>query len=179
MTQTHTLTADQFARIGGERPCELIDGVVHEMTPAGYDHGWIAGNLHVLIGQHAMAKKLGRVCAAETGFLLARDPDTVRAPDVSFVRAERSQAAEPGYFRGAPDLAVEVVSPHDRVQDINDKVRAWLDAGTRLVWVIWPSTRSVSVHRSATTVETLAQTATLDGDQVLPGFSCRVGEIFA
>jgi Uma2 family endonuclease len=118
--------------------------------------------------------------AAETGFQIARDPDTVRAPDVGFVLSER-EPGEPvkGYFPGPPDLAVEVLSPDDRASEVLAKVRDWLAAGCRRVWVVDPRTRTVSVYRSPSEIVVLSESDTLTDEELLPGFHLPVGEIFA
>ncbi len=173
------VTAEQLLSMRGPGRRELIAGEVREMTPAGHMHGRIANNLSFLLSAHVRRAELGLVYAAETGFLIAREPDTVRAPDVAFVGRDRAVADAPGYFPGAPDLAVEVVSPDDRVQDLEEKTQAWLAAGTKLVWVVWPNTRTVSVHRPGAPVATLREDEELDGGDVVPGFACRVGDVFA
>lgn len=149
------------------------------MTPAGRVHGQIANNVAYVLTAHVKQHALGVVYAPETGFVLARDPDTVRAPDAAFVRTDRLVEDADGYFPGPPDLAVEVVSPSDRVQDVEAKAKAWLDAGTRLVWVVWPNTRTVSVHRAGAAVATLREDEPLEGGDVVGGFACSVAEIFA
>src|SRR5262245_48530121 len=113
---------------------ELIYGELTTMSPGGREHGWVALNIGASLRQHVRALGLGRTYAAETGFLLARDPDLLRAPDAAFVRKERLAAEDQstGYFVGAPDLAVEVVSPNDRPVEIDEKVATWLAYGTRL-----------------------------------------------
>jgi Uma2 family endonuclease len=117
---------------------------------------------------------------AETGFQISRDPDTVRAPDVAFVRAERLPAAEPlGFFPGAPDLAVEVLSPSDRAGEVLAKVQDWLEAGCRAVWVVDPHTQTISDYRSRSEVVVFSGADTLTGGTVLPGFSVSLPEIFA
>ena len=151
------------------------------MTPAGGDHGRIAGNLSGLLWAHVRLKKLGVVYAAETGFILARDPDTVRSPGVSFIRADRVPGPEEhkGFLPICPDLAVEVVSPHDSVQTVGDKARAWLHAGTALVWVLWSATSTITVYLSAGQITTIGEDDVLDGDDVVRGFKCSVSEVFA
>jgi Uma2 family endonuclease len=121
------------------------------------------------------------VYAAETGFLLEQDPDTVRAPDVAFVRRERIQKAGTveGYWIGAPDLAVEVLSPSDTVRRIEGKVAEWLESGSRLVWVVSPKMHTVTVYRSLTEIVVLTEKDTLDGGDVVPGFQIPIAEIFA
>jgi Uma2 family endonuclease len=118
--------------------------------------------------------------AAETGFRISRDPDTVRAPDVAFVCAQRVPRRIPrGYFDGAPDLAVEVLSPEDRASEVMAKVQDWLEAGCREVWVVDPKTQTVSVHRSRNETLILHAADRLISDALLPGFSLSVAEIFA
>ena len=172
------MTAEELRWQTNANPCELVDGELHRMTPAGYEHGRICGNLTVVLGWYVRHNKLGVICTSETGFVLKRDPDTVRAPDLAFIAAENAPELESAFYPGAPDLAVEVVSPGDRVQEVEDKAGAWVDAGASLVWVVWPSTRSVSIHRPQAKVVTLGEAETLDGGQVVPGFTCPVREIF-
>jgi Uma2 family endonuclease len=111
--------------------------------------------------------------------LIGQDPDTVRAPDIAFVTAARlSEPVPQGYFSGPPDLAVEVVSPHDRVSEVEEKVQDWLDAGCREVWVVSPRFRRITVYRSPTDIRVLTAGDVLESAELLPGFSCRVGEVF-
>ena len=110
----------------------------------------------------------------------AHDPDTVRAPDIAFIRKDHVPREKPkeAYWPGAPDLAVEVVSPGDTVSEVDEKVQEWLDAGAMMVWVVKPRSRSVIVYRSATDVKILTEKDDLSGEDVLPGFRCGVREIF-
>jgi Uma2 family endonuclease len=160
---------------------ELAKGVLIKMTPAGAKHGTIAGRLFKLLAGFVDDRGMGVVCAAETGFKLELAPDTVRAPDISFVSKERLPAGGPpdGYWPFAPDLAVEVVSPADTAGEVMAKVIAYLEAGTRLVWVVYPKTETVVVHRPAGEARVLRGEDTLDGGELLPGFTCKVREIFA
>ena len=178
---TQLMTADDLWRLpqDGQRH-ELVRGELRTTPPAGFDHGAKVVNLTLPLAQHVRAKQLGVVVGAETGFVLARDPDTVRAPDMAFVRQERIPAAgnPRGYWDGAPDLAVEVVSPGDTYSEVEEKVDDWLAAGTRMVWVVNPRRRSVTVYRSRTAIAILAENDLLDGQDVVPGFSSRVGDIF-
>ncbi len=159
---------------------ELVRGEVVRLTPAGAEHGVIAQQLAEKLSQHVRAHRLGLVCAAETGFLLFRDPDTVRAPDVSFVSRERvAEVGIPqGYWPFAPDLAVEVVSPGDRFQDLMEKICDYFAAGARRVWLVEPRSRTVSVYRSPTDVRVLTVADELDGEDVLPGFRLPVTDLF-
>lgn len=171
-------TAEELLRAGDIGRCELIRGELHVMIPAGYEHGRITVNLATPIAIHAKVNSLGTVVAAETGFRLAHNPDTVRAPDVAFVRADRP-GPDRGYYPGAPDLAVEVLSPDDRPGYVRDKVAEWLEAGTRAVWVVDPRTRAVVVHEPGGEPRKYGEADTLPGGEVLPGFELAVAEVFA
>jgi Uma2 family endonuclease len=133
------------------------------------------------LARHVEANDLGVVFAAETGFRLASDPDTVRAPDVAFViktRVEEVGEFE-GFWPGAPDLAVEVISPGDSYTEVEEKVEEYLQAGARAVWVVDPRRRTITVYRSLTDITILTENDTLEGGDLIPGFSCRVAEVFA
>ena len=172
-------TAEELLRAGDIGRCELVRGELRMMIPAGYEHGRITMNLSTPIAIHAKANGLGTVVAAETGFRLARDPDTVRAPDVAFVHADRPGPADRGYYAGPPDLAVEVLSPDDRPGYVREKVAEWIEAGTRAVWVVDPHTRKVTVHEPGGEPRVLDDTDTLPGGNVLPGFEFAVAEVFS
>jgi Uma2 family endonuclease len=120
------------------------------------------------------------VFGAETGFLLETDPDTVRAPDGAFVSRERAQTVGrvTGYWPGAPDLAIEVISPNDLYTEVEEKVAIWLAHGTRMVIVVNPRRRTIAVHRSPTEVRHLTADAVLDGEDVVPGWSVPVKDLF-
>lgn len=148
------------------------------MSPAGGRHGAIAIELSWRLARHVKAQQLGQVFAAETGFLIARDPDTVRAPDIAFVASPRDQQITDAFFPGPPDLAAEIVSPSDRYTEVEQKVRMWLDAGCRLVWVIDSALRSITVYRPGPQTRILSEQDTLDGEDVVPGFKCVVAELF-
>lgn len=157
---------------------ELVRGVLVVREPAGGRHGRVANELSRVIGNHVHAHALGAVYAAETGFTLARRPDTVRAPDVAFVQRERLPDPEPtGFPDLAPDLVVEVVSPADRAGEILAKVADWLTAGTRLVWVVDPEQRRARVYRPDGSEMIVTADGALDGEDVLPGFSCPLASI--
>ena len=181
-TQTRPITADDLLRMPDDGfRYELVEGNLREMAPAGHQHGRIAINVSMPLAQHVKANNLGVVYAAETGFKLASNPDTVRAPDVAFVRRERVESVgdSEGFWPGAPDLAVEVVSPGDSYTDVEEKVFDWLDAGTRLVIVANPRKRLVTVYRSLTEVVVLTEADVLDGGDVVPGFTMPVKDIFS
>ena len=147
---------------------------------AGGEHGSVASNLHRLLAPFVWSHKLGVTLIADTGYILSRDPDTVRAPDLSFVARVRIPATgmPVGYWPIAPDLAVEVISPSEEVNDIQNKVIAYLNAGTQMLWVVFPRTRTVTVYRSLQNVRILTADDTLSGEEVVPGFACQVAELF-
>ena len=148
------------------------------MTPPGYDHGDVTLALGELLRRHVREHQLGKALA-EVGFIIALDPDTVLAPDLAFVRKDRVPiGGNPKFFSGPPDLAVEVVSPNDTVNEVEDKVLDWIEGGTSMVWVVNPKHRRVTVHRSLTDVVVLDENDTLDGDPVVAGFRCQVRDIF-
>ena len=150
------------------------------MSPAGGEHGSIVASVTAPLTLFVKQHGLGRIYGAETGFQIARDPDTVRAPDVGFVAAAR-MGAKPsrGFVPGPPDLAIEVVSPHDRASEVLSKVYDWLDAGCRAVWVVDPATRTVTIYRDSREAVILTSSDTLSGGELLPGFSAAVARFFA
>ena len=150
------------------------------MTPAGFDHGWIGQRLGTRLSVFVEGNRLGVVTGSDTGFVLARNPDTVRAPDVAFIsRARVPESPTPGFFEGPPDLAVEVISPSDRASDLLAKVQEWLAWGCLAVWVADPQKKTVSVYQSRGAVTLLKPGDRLDGGDVLPGFSLAVDELFS
>jgi Uma2 family endonuclease len=181
-TRTRLMTADEFLQMPDDHlHHELVRGEVLTMSLPGGEHGEVAGEIFRLIANHVRQTKLGKTYAAETGFLIERDPDTVRGADVGFVRTERlAQITKPKkHVPFAPDLAVEVVSPNDRTDAIEEKVQEWLMAGSKAVWLANPTTRSVTVHRPGAEPITLTEDQEIDGGDVLPGFACRVGLFFS
>ena len=176
-----SFTAEELLCLPTEgRRMELVRGKVYEMPPAGARHGSVAHKIARLLGNHVESRDLGRIFAAETGFTLERDPDTMRAPDAAFVARHRLPQGElpDGFLELAPDLAVEVVSPSDNSRQVREKADGWLLAGTRLVWVINPAARAAMVYRSPDDVQPLTEEDSLDGEDVVPGFSCPLRELF-
>ena len=171
------LTADELLHVRIPDKCvELVRGVLVVREPPGGRHGRIAMNLGVELTNYVRTRELGVVYAAETGFTLARHPDTVRAPDVAFVHRDRLPTPEPiGFPDLAPDLVVEVLSPGDRPGGLLAKIADWLSAGTRLVWVIDPERRLARVYRQDGTERIVAAAESLDGEDVVSGFSCPLG----
>lgn len=182
ITQTQAVTADDLLELPDDGfRYELVRGELKKMPPAGYEHGVVAMDLALSLGQHVKVNDLGKVTAAETGFKLTSEPDTVRAPDVAFVSRERLEALGPvkGYWPGAPDLAVEVVSPGDTYSEVQGKVFEWLDAGTRLVLVLDKKKRTVTAYRSRTDIVVLRENDTLDGGDVVLGWTLALKDLFA
>lgn len=180
---TQLITAEELLRMPDDGfRYELVKGELRKMAPASHQHGRIAMLISVSLGHHILTRKLGMVYAAETGFTIARNPDTVRAPDFSFIRQEVIEKfGEPdeAYWPGAPDLVVEVISPGDTYTEVEEKVFNWLEAGTRMVSVINPRKKAVTVYRSLNDVKVLTENDTLDGADVVPGWQMAVKDLFA
>lgn len=178
-TTYHSLTAEQFLGLGDIGPSELLRGELVMMSPASFNHGWIAGNIYAALFSFVKPRRLGIVATAEAGFVIERNPDTVRVPDVSFTRFERiPQEGVTGFFPGAPDLAVEVLSPSDRSVDVAAKAADWLAAGCDTVWIVDPRAHNVFVHRRGEAVSTYSEAETLACENLLAGFALPVAEIF-
>jgi Uma2 family endonuclease len=160
---------------------ELVEGELRTMTPTGGAHGVVAGNLLGVLFQHVQAHALGKLFTEATGFQLKRNPDTVRCPDVGFVRADRlpPEGIGPGFLQLAPDLAVEVVSPSDTVSELGEKVDEYAAAGVRVVWIVDPANRTVTIHETGRSVRILREGDVLDGGDVVPGFRYEVAGLFA
>lgn len=181
-TQVQLMTADELLALPrGQFRHELINGELITMSPAGHSHGKLIIRLTLPLAQHVKQNGLGEVYAAETGFKLRSNPDTVRAPDIAFINKRRVKEVgeTKGYWPGAPDLAVEVLSPDDRVSEVEQKVSEWLEAGTKQVWVVSPKMKTVTVYHSTTSIQVLSENDSLDGGDVVPGFHIPIAEIFA
>ena len=173
------MTADDLLRTSyHDKRTELVRGFLIVREPAGYRHGRVSMNLAFLLSKHVERTGAGQVVSGDTGFKLASDPDTVRAPDVAFISQERLPDPQTrGFPALSPDLVVEVLSPDDRPGETLAKVGDWLEGGARLVWVIDPERRVARVYRQDGTEMHLAETGTLEGEDVLPGFSSRLTSI--
>jgi len=176
-------TAEDLLAAGDVGPCELVRGEITMMSPAGFEHGVVTQRVAAILHAFVSKRGLGVVTAAETGFLLARAPDTVRAPDAAFVEAARvPRGRTVGYFEGAPDLAVEVLSPADlhdataRARAV-EKLRGWLEAGCREAWAIDPSSRTITIHRPAAPTAVFHEPDVISST-VLTGLKISVAEIF-
>ena len=179
MPPAELMTAEDLLHLNlPNKRTELVRGILVVREPAGYTHGRVAMNVAMKLGTHVEHGGAGQLFAAETGFTLARKPDTVRAPDVAFVRRDRLlDPATRGFPDLAPDLVVEVLSPDDRPGEVLAKVADWLSAGTRLVWVIDPERRAARVYRADGSQSFIREHESLVGEDVLPGFSCLLESI--
>lgn len=182
-TTAHRLTDADLLRLPQDgQKHELVDGEIR-VSPAGARHGAVAVRLTLRLGAFVVERKLGHIFESSTGFRWPGrkpdQPDNLRSPDLSFVATGRfPDEREPvGFVEFAPDLAVEVLSPDDRRRDVLEKIGEYLDAGTRLVWVIDPEKRTAAAYRSLTDVRVLAEGDALDGGDVLPGFACPLRDV--
>src|SRR5260221_4292405 len=179
--QSRLLTAEDFAALprDGLR-LELVRGELVAMAPSFADHGDIVGALHAELGYYIRSHHLGKIYGAETGFLIARNPDTVRAPDLAFIQSARlaPEASAPNWNPIIPDLVAEVVSSRDRATEVEEKVQMWLDAGVRLIWVAYPGRREIVAHRPGQPPRILATGDMLEGLDVVPDFAYPVAGIF-
>jgi len=180
-TETKPITAEELFHMpdDGYR-YELIRGELKQMTPAGYQHGRLVMNISTPLDQHVRNHNLGTVCTAETGYKIASNPDSVLAPDISFITRERVlQVGDiKEFWPGSPDLVVEVISPSDTHSEVEKKVFEWLEAGTRMVVTVTTPNRIVSVYRSRTDIVFLTEEDTLEGGDVVPGWEIAVKDIF-
>jgi len=180
-TATRLMTAEELEQMPDDGfQYELIEGVLRRMAPASFGPSNLPARLVTRIGPFVEQHGLGELTAADGGFVLERGPDTVVAPDVGFVRAERAPTGEAREHVAQipPDLAIEVVSPSDRVRDVNDKVERYLVAGVPLVWVFRPRRRTVTVRRAGQVPVVLRDGDVIDGEDVLPGFRLAVSDVF-
>lgn len=176
-----TLTAEEFWRLPETKmPRALVCGEVIETMPPGGRHGVIALKLSARLLDWAERGAHGCI-GVESGFILRRNPDTVRGPDISYVHAERipDTGVPEAFWELAPDLAVEIVSPSESADEVREKVRDYLAAGTALVWVVYPRTQEVMVYTPDGYARVYSQDDTLEAADLLPGFTCAVAELFA
>ncbi len=184
-TVTGLMTADEFFDSPYVEGFELINGKVVSKSsgfeidmPTGAKHGVVTDELESRMSYFVRENKLGRVFAAETGFILAEG--TVRGIDIAFVGNEKIAkfGIPDSFFPSAPDLAVEVISPGNSVEEIQDKVEQYLAAGTTLVWIVYPKRKMVHVHRQSNVIKVLRENDELTGEDILPNFKVRLIEIF-
>jgi Uma2 family endonuclease len=175
------MTAEQLLALDlPNTSTELVRGRLIVREPPNTYHGLLQSRLNLLVASFVHEHRLGAVFGQDTGFKIATDPDTVRAPDLAFVRQDRvALIGRRGYAALAPDLVAEILSPDDRPGEVLTKVGELLGAGVSLVWVIDPDRKVASAYRSDGTVTTVPENGDLDGDTVLPGFRCRLADVFA
>ncbi|HEY7356971.1 MAG TPA: Uma2 family endonuclease [Ktedonobacterales bacterium] len=181
------MTAEDLARLPDDvGKYELVEGRLVKMPPTGGGHDSIASRLHIALGAFVEAHNLGECTLSQAGYKLSQPgkQDTVLAPDLAFVRADRlpqpGTAAWDEFWQLAPDLVVEVVSPSESRPKMEARARQWLDAGAGLVWLIWPKAKQVEVWRPGSNkpTQTLSASDTLDGLDVVPGFSHPIARLF-
>ena len=169
-----------FALPNAEEKCELDKGEIHRMALAGGEHGKLSARLARILDEYVETHDLGVVCGAQAGFILRTGPDTFRAPDAAFVASAHlpPTGIPKGYWPFAPDLAVEVIAPEDRFEEMQAKVAKYFSAGTRLVWIVEPATRTIFVYQSIHKVQSLGEDEELSGGDVINGFSCPIKRMF-
>jgi len=179
-TGARPITGEELEGLPNSGPCELVLGRIVPMSPTGGEHGRIEGNFFRALDVFVRARRAGKVLVGEVGIFTHRNPDSVRGADVAFISNERYEKLESkrGFLKLAPELVVEVLSPHDSAAELAQKLREYFAAGVRLVWVADPETRRVRAHRSPTDVRELRETDRLLGDDVLPGFEIELAALF-
>ena len=177
--ETKLMTAEELWALpnNGTHRYELVRGELITMSPSSATHSNVAGRIAAFLGSYILEQRLGQPYTADGGFLMTTNPDTVFAPDFGFVRAERVVQIDK-FFPGPPDLAVEVISPSDTFNEVDEKVREYLAAGTRMVIVINPRNQSATVYTPTSTTR-LTIDDTLSGGDVVPGLALPLRELFS
>lgn len=181
-TRARMTAKDLWALVEGDLRLELVNGRVVEMSLPGAVHGRITGRIYFRLAEHVASHGGGEVLVGDVGFVLRlpTDPERVRGPDVAFISTNRlpEDGLPEGFFEGAPDLAVEVLSPSDTSADVQQRVRDFLEAGARLVWLVAPQARTVTVYRADGSARLLRDHEVLDGEDILPGLAILPEETF-
>jgi Uma2 family endonuclease len=173
------MTGEELLHRPDLNPCELVDGRVVPTMPTGDEHGDVEAELLMRLRAYGKETGRGRAVGGEVGIYIRRNPDTVRAADVVFISKERDlRPRAKGYFEIAPELVVEVLSPEDRMSRVREKLRDYFSAGVQVVWVVDPTLRRVLVHRSLADLTVLDDRQMLTDEELLPGFSVAVAELF-
>ena len=181
MATTGLMTVDEYEALADDGwRYELIGGVLRRMAPGGLEHGGIGVRIAHFLFAYVDARDLGLVVGADAAFLFERDPDVVWVPDVAFIRSARLPPRDQWrrVSRVLPDLAIEVVSPNDSPAGIAQKVAFYLAHGVPLVWVAYPATRRVAVHRPGEEPGWLGIGDVLDGEEIVPGFRLPLIDVF-
>ena len=177
-TTTNLMTAEELVDLPSGHRYELVKGVLLTMSPSGSDHGRVTMNLSLLLAHYIKANNLGIAFAAETGFKLEHNPDTVLAPDFAFINKTRSVQRSPGFLEMAPDLAVEVISSTKTRREAERKAAQWLSFGVQLVWIVNCQKRTVEVVSAEGTKTLFRESEEVLDESVLPGLRPAVAEIF-
>ena len=180
-TSTALMTAEELMQLPDDGfRYELVNGELEKMSPPGFPHGRVAMRLGIYVGKFILDQGLGEAVAAETGFKLTSNPDTVLAPDFAFVTNEQFEQGKDieGYWPGPPELAVEVLSPSDRAGKVKQKISRWFNFGTKQVWIVDPKHSTVTVFRSPSDVTVFSGSDDLEAQDLLPGFRISLGQIF-
>ena len=181
-TTEKLLTAEEFEQLPDDgKRYELIDGELRQMAPTVNWHGEVESKLVVRVGSHVEAHRLGIVSCGETLYIVRRNPDRVRAADIAFIRQERVPPLEARQhvMEVIPDLVVEILSKHDTVAEIHDKIEDWLNAGVQMLWIVDPFRRTVTIYQPGCDPTILGEHGFLEGDPVVAGFRCPMADIFA
>jgi Uma2 family endonuclease len=181
-TTEKLLTAEEFEQLPDDgKRYELIDGELREVAPTVNWHGEVEINLGTLLNVHVRAQGLGRVSCGEVLYVVRRNPDRVRAADIAFIRQDRVPPLEARQhiMEVIPDLVAEILSKHDTIEEISDRIDDWLNAGVRMLWIVDPFRRTVTIYQPGHDPVLLSERTTLQGDPVVPEFHCPVAEIFA
>jgi len=179
MVLTHAASTQDLTEITKkDERFELVEGVLTPMAPVDLNHGRVHANLFRLLDNHVHQRRLGQV-VSEVGFTLKRDPDSVLAPDLAFIGADRYPEEKPGFVELAPDLIVEIISPGNVLGDIERKVAIYLEAGVTLIWIVYPRQRQIVAHTPDNPPAVFAESDQISGGEVLPGLVIPVSEVFA
>jgi Uma2 family endonuclease len=176
--QTRLITGEELLAMEGIGPCELIDGRIVPMSPAGDEHGFVEFNLGAQLHQFVRKHRIGRLLGGETGIYIRRDPDRVRAADILVISKARLPQLTGKFLEVTPELIVEVMSPNDTWEAVRQKLADYFSIGVEQVWVVEPKNRKVLIYRSSTDVEEFGEGDTLAGTGIVEGFRLDVAAIF-
>lgn len=174
------ITGDELLALGDIGPCELVEGRLVPMSPTAFEHGHYEGNFYEHLKAFVRQQRLGKVVVGEAGIYTRHNPDTVRGVDAAFISHERlaQRQKKRGFLDVAPELVVEILSPDDAWSEVTQKLREHFAIGVKLVWIADPTSRTVHAYRALTDVREFGETDHLTGDDVLPGFSVPVAQLF-
>jgi len=180
-TLTKLVTIEEFEKYpepkDGSRQ-ELVRGKVVTMPPPRSRHGFVCAQIARLLANFVHSAKLGWAHSNDSGVIIERDPDTLREADVAFWSILREPTLPDGYFETPPDIAVEVPSPDDRKKAVREKIQDYVSSGVKLVWLVDPEVRTVTVYSGSMRGAELDENETITGGEALPGFSCKVADFF-